>query len=142
MNLSEEKRCPICGYKISMCQCRYAGSAHPDRDKRKAVVKDHLYLFDKEQIDHVIELERFWQISYSDEEKNAILKQLERDRIINRRFRFGDELLYIPQVSDRRETPCVFIRDDNGNAIVCFSNAERVAKVDYKSLSTRGAERA
>lgn len=39
----KKEKCPICGYRIKMCQCRFAGSAHPSREKAKEVVKDHLY---------------------------------------------------------------------------------------------------
>ena len=51
------EKCPICKYDISMCQCMFGGSAHPDRSKRKEVVKDHLYLFSARQIQHIISLE-------------------------------------------------------------------------------------
>lgn len=70
------ENCPICKYDISMCQCIFAGSGHPDRSKRKTVVKDHLYLFSPKQIEHIIKLEKYWQTSYSDEEKNSILEEL------------------------------------------------------------------
>ena len=70
------ENCPICKYDISMCQCIFGGSSHPDRSKRKTVVKDHLYLFSPKQIEHIIKLEKYWQISYSDEEKNSILEEL------------------------------------------------------------------
>lgn len=72
-------RCPICNYRIPDCQCTFGGSAHPDRSKRKEVVKDHLYLLTDEQIKHVIELESRWQTSYGDEEKNSILKELKEE---------------------------------------------------------------
>ena len=72
----KREKCPICGYRIKMCQCRFAGSAHPSREKAKEVVKDHLYLISKKQLKHIIELERLWGISYLDEEKNEILKKL------------------------------------------------------------------
>ena len=70
------EKCPICKYDIFNCQCLFSGSAHPDRSKRKTVIKDHLYLLSSKQIEHVINLERFWQTSYGDEAKNAILKEL------------------------------------------------------------------
>lgn len=70
------EKCPICKYDISKCQCMFSGSAHPDRSKRKAVVKDHLYLFSPKQIEHIINLERRWQTSYTDDEKNSILEEL------------------------------------------------------------------
>lgn len=80
----KKEKCPICGYKINMCQCRFAGSAHPNREKAKEVVKDHLYLLSKKQLKHVIKLERFWNGSYADEEKKEILKKLK-----TRRNRYG-----------------------------------------------------
>ena len=72
-----EEKCPICNYDIEHCQCYFGGSAHPDRDKRIQVVKDHLYLLSPKQIEHVIELEEFWRTSYLDEEKEQIRKELE-----------------------------------------------------------------
>lgn len=75
---AEEEYCPICGYKISQCQCVFSGSAHPDRSKRKRVVKDHLYLLSPTQLKHVIELEEFWRTSYDDDEKTAIYEDLKK----------------------------------------------------------------
>ena len=43
-------KCPICDYEIKDCQCIFSGTAHPDRINRKIVVFDHLYLFEKEQL--------------------------------------------------------------------------------------------
>jgi len=73
-----KEKCPICDYDIEHCQCCFGGSAHPDRSKREAVVRDHLYLFSDEQVQHIIELERYWRISYLDEEKEKIREELER----------------------------------------------------------------
>ena len=73
------EKCPICNYDIKHCQCRFGGSAHPDRSKRQSVVKDHLYLFSDKQVKHIIELERYWRTSYSDEEKEKIREELERE---------------------------------------------------------------
>lgn len=75
---NDDEYCPICGYKISQCQCVFGGSAHPDRSKRKDVVKDHLYLLSPTQLKHLIELEEFWRTSYGDDEKNAIYEDLKR----------------------------------------------------------------
>ena len=50
--------CPICGYELNSCQCLFAGSAHPDRDKERDVVQDHLYLLSDEQLLHLIKLQR------------------------------------------------------------------------------------
>lgn len=69
-------KCPICDYEIVHCQCRFGGSAHPNRSKRIEVVFDHLYLFSEEQINHLIDLERHWQTSYSDNERTQIRSML------------------------------------------------------------------
>ena len=61
-------KCPICDYEIKDCQCIFSGIAHPDRSNRKIVVFDHLYFFEKEQIEHLINLQMAWQISYGDDE--------------------------------------------------------------------------
>ena len=74
-----EHLCPICKYEIPECQCRFGGSSHPDRSKRKEVVKDHLYLLTEKQIEHLIALERQWQTSYGDDEKNEIVTELKND---------------------------------------------------------------
>ena len=34
------EKCPICKYVFEDCQCRFAGSAHPDRSKRARVVAE------------------------------------------------------------------------------------------------------
>ena len=59
-----------------MCQCRYGGSCHPDRTKRREVVLDHLYMFSHEQIAHIANNQRQCPVSYADEEKEAIRKEL------------------------------------------------------------------
>ena len=69
-------KCPICKYQISKCQCKFGGSAHPDRSKRIEVVFDHLYLFNQEQIDHLINLQRYLQTSYGDEERTRIYEDI------------------------------------------------------------------
>lgn len=70
-------KCPICEYEIGYCQCRYGGSCHPDRSKRRKVVQDHLYLLSNEQIEHLKKVQAFWQTSYADEEMSKILKELQ-----------------------------------------------------------------
>ena len=76
--MSEEK-CPICEYPFSMCQCRFGGSAHPNRDKKARVVIDHIYLLTDAQIEHLKRVEEWWHISYDDEEMNQILKEMEQE---------------------------------------------------------------
>jgi len=53
-----EIECPICEYDIRECQCMFTGSCHPDRSEREKYVFDHLYLYTKSQIDHLIDLQR------------------------------------------------------------------------------------
>ena len=72
-------KCPICNYRIDMCQCRYDGSCHPDRSKRRAVVLDHLYMFSHEQIKHIANVQRQCPVSYSDAEQEDIRKELSEE---------------------------------------------------------------
>lgn len=69
-------RCPICKYLFEDCQCFYCGNAHPDRSERQRVVFDHLYLFDRAQIRHIRKLQHHFHISYGDEAKNEIYKEI------------------------------------------------------------------
>lgn len=73
-------KCPICEYRIDQCQCRFSGSAHPDRSKRRQVVLDHLYLLSESQLTHVIELERWWRTSYTDQELSAIFDEMKEKK--------------------------------------------------------------
>lgn len=77
--MDEKKNCPICDYAFDMCQCRFAGSAHPDRSKRARVVADHIYLLSDEQIKHLKQVQKWWSISYGDEEMSQILKELKNE---------------------------------------------------------------
>lgn len=70
--------CPICGYKFDMCLCRFSGSAHPNREKRQRVIFDHLYLLHPEQVQHVIDLQRWLGINYEDPEMEYIRKEMEK----------------------------------------------------------------
>lgn len=75
--METKEKCPICEYEFEDCQCRFGGNAHPDRSKRATVVADHIYLFTDKQIEHLKKVQKWWSISYGDEEKNQILKELE-----------------------------------------------------------------
>ena len=79
-----KKNCPICDYSFDMCQCRFGGSAHPDRSKRERVVADHIYLLSDEQIEHLKRVQEWWHTEYVDEEMKQILTELEsEDKEIN-----------------------------------------------------------
>lgn len=71
--------CPICGYGLGLCQCLFGGSAHPDRDKERDVVQDHLYLLSDEQLHHLIDLQRYWQTSYGDKKRTKMLEFLDKN---------------------------------------------------------------
>lgn len=75
-----KEKCPICDYEIKECQCRFAGSCHPNRDKRRQFVIDHLYFFSEEQVKHVVELQRFWEIDYADDDMHRMLMEFKRMR--------------------------------------------------------------
>ena len=60
--------CPICEYELQNCQCIFGGNAHPNRDRRIRIVKDHLEMLSPKQVGHLIALEDWWQTSYGDEE--------------------------------------------------------------------------
>lgn len=72
-------KCPICEYPFEQCQCRFGGSAHPDRSKRARVVADNIYLLSNEQIVHLKKVQLWWNISYGDPEMKAIKKQLQEE---------------------------------------------------------------
>ncbi|MFA5448888.1 MAG: hypothetical protein WC292_00380 [Clostridia bacterium] len=83
------KECPICECPFKFCQCIFSGSTHPDRHLQTEVVEQHLYLLNKKQIKHLMYLQKYWRISYSDKERKQIyLKLIRKARFNNsRRFR-------------------------------------------------------
>lgn len=68
--------CPICKYTFDHCQCRVGGNAHPDIWRRSMVVKDHLYLLTPTQLQHVVNLEKYWETSYEIDDMNEIVEEL------------------------------------------------------------------
>ena len=112
-------KCPICNYRIDMCQCRYGGSCHPDRSKRRAVVLDHLYLFSQEQIAHIANIQRQCQVSYPDKEREDIRKELSDEytpqfdmtKIANEEYITKSEALSaIKQAFEKGERPSLYIK--------------------------------
>lgn len=73
-----KEKCPICEYEFEYCQCRFAGNAHPDRSKRARVVADNIYLLTDKQVEHLKKVQKWWAISYGDEEMSQILEELKR----------------------------------------------------------------
>ena len=70
------EKCPICEYDMAHCQCIFYGSAHPDREIRKRIVKDHLELLSPKQVGHIIALENYWNTDYGDPKYREELKKL------------------------------------------------------------------
>lgn len=70
--------CPICEYPFENCQCLFDGNAHPDRNKRRKVVQDHLYLLSNAQIGHLRKLQAYWCTSYADNDMQEILITLRK----------------------------------------------------------------
>lgn len=56
---------------------------------------------------------------------------------IQKSFAFGDKIIFTSPQNPGLQTPCVFIRDDDGKAVIIFENAEWVARVNYRFLSKR-----
>ena len=84
--------CPICNYPFDVCQCRFGGSAHPDRSKRARVVADHIYLLSNEQIEHLKKVQKWWHIVYVDEEMKQILAELESEEISDHNMKMWEEI--------------------------------------------------
>ena len=61
-----KKNCPVCDYLS-------------DRSKRARVVADHIYLLSDGQIEHLKQIQKWWNTVYDDEEMNQILEELESE---------------------------------------------------------------
>ena len=68
--------CPICDKTFRDCECRFD---IPDNCTYNdvLVIMDHLYLFNHEQQQHIIDLQKEIFITYEDAEKNRILSIIE-----------------------------------------------------------------
>lgn len=99
-------KCPICDYEIKDCQCIFGGTAHPDRSKRKTVVFDHLYLFEKEQIEHLVNLQRTWQISYGDDELEKEYEKLLKGTCGGREMTDKEYIAYLVEMMSEQQYPC------------------------------------
>lgn len=75
--------------------------------------------------------------------KTNLKKSLERARgfVVRKKdnltttFCFGDVIAYSPPQRNCNKIPCVYIRDDNGKAVVFFKRAEWAARVNYENLT-------
>ena len=72
------EKCRICEYELHECQCVFSGSAHPDRNRRIRIVKDHLEMLSPKQVGHLIALENWWNTSYGNEEDAKEFERFKR----------------------------------------------------------------
>lgn len=61
-----EERCPICNMPLRYCECANKSELSEDEEAAFQVALEHLYLLSEEQIRHLIEIERVWEIGYTD----------------------------------------------------------------------------
>ena len=52
-------------------------------------------------------------------------------------FVFGDKVVFTSHRNQDLQTPCIFIRDDGGKAVIIFENAEWAARVNYHFLAKK-----
>ena len=79
----------------------------------------------------------FWKRE-NGEKKYIYSKRNERNEVAQsakQSFVFGDKVVFTSHQNQDLQTPCIFIRDDDGKAVIIFENAEWVARVNYHSLS-------
>ena len=125
-----EERCPICEHSLNECQCYYGQANY----LRAEVCYEHLYLFSKAQINHIIKLQKFKQISYSDAARSKALEDVKKfttGRIPE--IYSGEKESTVPGTSCliRIHKPSKFIkiayRKNNKNYpdCVCISNKDR-----------------
>lgn len=50
-------------------------------------------------------------------------------------FKFGDKLYFNSPTRKGLKTECIFLRDDNGRAVIMFGNAEWAARANYNLLT-------
>lgn len=76
IRLIKPNECPICHYEFKMCQCKYGGKSHPERTNNIRVVFDNMYLLNEQQREHIIKLQEFFDMSYTDRAMQEIKEQL------------------------------------------------------------------
>lgn len=77
IRLIKPNECPICHYEFKMCQCKYGEKSHPERTNNIRVVFDNMYLLNEQQREHIIKLQEFFNMSYTDRAMQEIKEQLE-----------------------------------------------------------------
>lgn len=75
VNLKIEERCPICDMPLRYCECANKSILSEEEQRCLQVALEHLYLLSTEQIRHLIEIERVWEIGYTDN-REKIVEQL------------------------------------------------------------------
>ena len=73
------ERCPICDYPLRYCECANKSVLSKKEEINLQVATDHLYLLSERQIRHLIEIERIWDIWYSDERQEILERRINND---------------------------------------------------------------
>lgn len=86
VRLRSDNRCPLCHSLFVDCYCRYDIPKNANRDDVR-IIMDHLYMLDPNELQHIIKLEKLWELFYCDSELNDILGIMEaKYRAANRTF--------------------------------------------------------
>ncbi len=84
--LRSDNRCPLCHSLFVDCYCRYDIPKKANRNDVHIII-DHLYMLDPNEQQHIIKLEKLWELFYSEPELNDILGVMEaKYRAANRIF--------------------------------------------------------
>lgn len=81
-----DNRCPLCHSLFIDCLCRYDIPKKANMDDVH-IIMDHLYMLDPNELQHIIKLEKLWELFYCNPELNDILGVMEaKYRAANRKF--------------------------------------------------------
>lgn len=77
-----EERCPICNMPLRYCECANKSILSEEEQRCLQVALEHLYLLSTEQMRHLIEIERVWEIGYTDNREDIVerLKEQAEER--------------------------------------------------------------
>lgn len=67
-----EERCPICDMPLRYCECANKSVLSEDEEAAFQVALEHLYLLSEAQRKHLIEIERVWEIGYTDRREDVV----------------------------------------------------------------------
>ena len=114
-------KCPICEYNLNECQCYYDHSNN--NSIRAEVCYEHLYLFSKAQVAHIIKLQKFKQISYSDTKRSDALEAVKA--FVDQADSKGSKVGIKAKESDIPGTSC----------LVRIHNPQKFIKIAYRKVN-------